>query len=174
MLQRYKTEGNQKMAQRLEAAPVGDTVPLPDAYLRVRDLAMHELGVGTTRDMRSVFKDMFLPSLLHRDYTLNEKINLWRGKLFSGSRLWTTQLSTDLTQKVTRLDIPVYFLHGVHDYTVSYPLAKAYFEKLQAPLKGFYTFAQSAHTPFFEEPEKTRQILRADVLTGSITLADPK
>jgi pimeloyl-ACP methyl ester carboxylesterase len=174
MLQRYKEEGNLKMARRLEDGPVGDTAPLPDAYLKVRDVAMHELGVGTTHDMKSVFTDMFLQSLLHREYTLGEKIKLWRGKLFSGSRLWNTQLSTDLTQKVTRLDIPVYFLHGVYDYTVSYPMAKAYFDLLVAPVKGFYTFKQSAHTPFFEEPEKTREILRADVLTGTNGLADPR
>jgi pimeloyl-ACP methyl ester carboxylesterase len=174
MLARYKDEGNTKMAQRLEDGPIGDAAPLPDAYLRVRDVAMHELGVGTTHDMKSVFTGMFLPSLLHRDYTLSEKINLWRGKLFSGSRLWNTQLSTDLKKKVTRLEIPVYFLHGVYDYTVSYPLAKSYFERLDAPVKGFYTFKQSAHTPFFEEPQKMREIMRADVLTGSTGLADPE
>jgi pimeloyl-ACP methyl ester carboxylesterase len=172
MLQRFKDEGNTRMARQLEAAPIGDKAPLPDAYLKVRDVAMHELGIGTTRDMRSVFTDMFLRSLLHREYTLSEKINLWRGKLFSGSRLWNTQLSTDLTKKVTRLDVPVYFLHGVYDYTVSYPLAKSYFERLEAPVKGFYTFKHSAHTPFFEEPDKMREIMRADVLTGSKGLAD--
>lgn len=173
MLQRYKDEGNTKMAQRLEEAPVGDTAPLPDAYLKVRDVAMHELGVGTTHDMKSVVTEMFLPSLLCREYTLGEKINLWRGKLFSGSRLWNTQLSTDLTKKVTRLEIPIYFFHGVYDYTVSYPLAKSYFELLDAPVKGFYTFKRSAHTPFFEEPEKVREIMRTDVLTGLKGLADP-
>lgn len=174
MLAQYKDEGNVKMARRLEEAPIGDTAPLPRAYLKVRDVAMHELGVGTTHDMHSVFTDMFVASLLHREYALGEKIALWRGKLFSGSRLWNTQLSTDLTQKVTRLDIPVYFLHGTLDYTVSYPLAKAYFDRLEAPVKGFYTFNQSAHTPFFEEPEKTREVLRTDVLTGSTSLADPR
>lgn len=173
MLERYKGEGNQKMWRRLAAASIGDTAPLPEAYLKVRDIAMHELGVGTTHDMKSVFREMFLPSLLHREYTIREKIALWRGKLFSGGRLWNTQLSTDLTKKVTRLEVPVYFLHGVHDYTVSYPLAKAYFKQLQAPVKGFYTFKQSAHTPFFEEPQKTREILQGDVLNGTARLADP-
>lgn len=76
MLQRYLAEGNQKMARRLKEGPVGDTAPLPDAYLKVRDVAMHDLGVGTTRDMTSVFTGMFLRSLLHREYTLGEKINL--------------------------------------------------------------------------------------------------
>lgn len=174
MLARYREQGKHGRAKRLEAAPIGDAAPLPDAYLKLRDVAMHELGVGTTRDMKSVFADMFVRSLLHRDYTLTEKLNLWRGKLFSGSRLWNTQLSTDLTQTVTRLEIPVYFLHGVHDYTVSYPLAKAYFDRLEAPVKGFYTFEQSAHTPFFEEPQKTLEIMRSDVLTGSTSLADPR
>jgi hypothetical protein len=57
---------------------------------------------------------------------------------------------------------------------VSYPLAKSYFDRLDAPVKSFRTFKRSAHTPFFEEPEKTREILRADVLTGSKGLADPQ
>jgi pimeloyl-ACP methyl ester carboxylesterase len=68
--------------------------------------------------------------------------------------------------------IPVYFFHGIYDYTVSYNLARAYFEKLKAPVKGFYTFRQSAHSPMFEEPEKTIKILQADVLQGSNSLAD--
>jgi len=133
-----------------------------------------QLGVGTTHDMKSVLTDMFLASLLHREYTLGEKINLWRGKLFSGSRLWNTQLSTDLTQKVSRLEVPVYFLQGVFDHTVSYPLAKSRFEQLEAPVKGSCTFKQSAHTPFFEEPDKVREILRGDVLTGANGRADPQ
>jgi alpha-beta hydrolase superfamily lysophospholipase len=73
---------------------------------------------------------------------------------------------------VTELQVPVYFLHGIHDFTVSYPLAKAYFEQLRAPMKGFYTFEQSAHSPLFEEPQKMRQIMLADVLTGANGLAD--
>ncbi len=85
---------------------------------------------------------------------------------FSGNRLWNTQLSTDLTKQVTRLEIPVYFLHGQLDYTVSYPLAKTFFDQLSAPLKGFYTFEQSAHSPLFEEPGRMGKIIREDVLAG--------
>ena len=97
-----------------------------------------------------------------------------RSLVFSGSRLWNTQLYTDLTKTVTRLEIPVYFLHGVYDYTVSYPLAKSYYEQLNATLKGFYTFTKSAHSPLFEEPKRMREILQSDVLTGTKGLADPK
>lgn len=174
MLQRFRDDGNAKMTRQLEDAPVGGAAPLPDAYLKVRDVAMHELGVGTMHGMKSVVSGLLLPSLLNREYTLREKIGLWRGKIFSGDGLWNTQLSTDLATKVTRLELPVYYFHGVYDYTVSYALAKSYYQLLVAPVKGFYTFKQSAHSPLFEEPGKMCEILRADVLTGATSLADPE
>ena len=68
--------------------------------------------------------------------------------------------------------MPVYFFHGIHDYTVSYQLAKQYFERVHAPIKGFYTFEHSAHSPMFEEPDRTLRILRDDVLAGTNRLAD--
>lgn len=172
MLRRFKEGGNTKMARRLGEAPVTDSVPLPDPYLSVRDSAMHSLGIGTTHEMGSIVTGLLLPSFQNREYTLGEKVGMWRGKIFSGSQLWNAQLSTDLTKKVTRLEIPVYFLHGVYDYTVSYPLAKSYYEQLDAPLKGFYTFTNSAHSPLFEEPKRMREIMQTDVLAGAKGLAD--
>jgi len=86
--------------------------------------------------------------------------------------LWNKLVETNLTRKVTRLEIPVYFCHGAFDYTVSYPLAKEYFNKLETPLKAFYTFGKSAHSPLFEEPEKMQRILQEDVLKGITGLAD--
>lgn len=70
--------------------------------------------------------------------------------------------------------MPVYFFHGIHDYTVSYPLAKSYFDDLEAPQKGFYTFANSAHSPMFEEPERMNEVLCRDVLLGGTSLADER
>jgi pimeloyl-ACP methyl ester carboxylesterase len=172
MLQQFKQNGNTQMVRKLEKAPVTLSVPLPPAYAAVRDAAMHTLGVGTTRDIKSVVTGIFLPSWRFNEYTLREKINLWRGKLFSHAILWDEMIATDLTQKVTALNLPVYFLHGRYDYTCSYDLAKAYFTQITAPLKGFYTFEQSAHSPIFEEPEKMRRILGEDVQASTNRLAD--
>jgi pimeloyl-ACP methyl ester carboxylesterase len=172
MLQQFKANGNTRMVRKLEKAPVTLSVPLPPSYAAVRDAAMHMLGVGTTRDMKSVVTGIFLPSWRFPEYTLREKINLWRGKLFSHAILWNKMIATDLRQKVTALNLPVYFFHGCYDYTCSYDLAQAYFNQITAPVKGFYTFEQSAHSPFFEEPEKMRQILQEDVVAGTNRLAD--
>jgi pimeloyl-ACP methyl ester carboxylesterase len=173
MLARFRENADRGMARRLEAAPVTMADGTPAAYLALRDQAMHSLGIGTTRDMHSVITGIFLPSLTSREYTLVEKINMWRGKSRSGvSPLWNRMLATDLTRQVRELGIPVYFFHGIHDYTVSYPLAKDYFGKLKAPLKGFYTFRQSAHSPLFEEPAEVRRIMLGDVLAGTNRLTD--
>jgi pimeloyl-ACP methyl ester carboxylesterase len=172
MLEQYRANGSADMVRRLEAAPVRLDSPLPAAYDGLRDDAMHRLGVGTTREMKSVVSGIFLPVWQVPDYTLGEKINIWRGKFFSKSILWNGYLATDLTRTLTELELPVYFLHGRHDYTVAYPEAKAYFDLLKAPLKGFYTFEQSAHSPLFEEPAKALSILQADVVAGRNSLAD--
>jgi pimeloyl-ACP methyl ester carboxylesterase len=169
----YEARADHRMVRRLQAAPVGDSVPLPAAYDALRDKAMHRIGVGTTHDMRSVVTGIFVPSWTSPDYTVREKLNLWRGKAASRrSGLWDAMLATDLTRIVPELSVPAYFLHGRYDHTVSYDLARAYARGLRAPRVGFYTFQHSAHSPAFEEPERTRRILREDVLRGRAALAD--
>ena len=161
------------MVKKLEAAPVTLNGGLPTEYVTVRDEAMHRLGIGTMREMRSLLTGLVLPSLQFREYTVMEKLNLWRVKSRSGiSIVWDDMVATDLRQRVTEFETPVYFFHGRYDYTVNYALAKSYFEQIKAPIKGFYTFESSAHSPMFEEPEKMNRILREDVLTKSNRLSD--
>jgi pimeloyl-ACP methyl ester carboxylesterase len=173
MLQEYRRKGDMKMVRGLEAAPVSLENGVPEAYNALRDPAMHSLGIGTTRDMKSVITGIFLPSLKCREYTLREKYNLWMGKSKGGiSILWKEMVATDLSVRVPELKIPVYFMEGKYDYTCSYAEAKSYFLKLKAPLKGFYTFEQSAHSALFEEPGKFRQIMLQDVIGMDNKLSD--
>jgi len=173
MLAAYRERGDQKMVRKLEAAEVTMTGGTPAAYLKVRDAAMHRLGIGTTHDMTSVITGIFLVSLRFRGYTVREKINLWRGRAFSRSfGLWDQFIRIDLRETVPALEIPVYFLEGRFDYTCVTSLARGYLEQLQAPVKGFYLFRNSAHSPLLEEPRKAHRILERDVLAGANILAD--
>jgi pimeloyl-ACP methyl ester carboxylesterase len=173
MVKQFSDNGNTKMVRKLKAAPVTIMNGTPDAYRALRDPAMHSLGIGTTHDMHSVISGIFLPSLSCKEYTLIEKFNMWRGKSLSGiSILWANMLTTDLSRQVPELKLPVYFLEGIYDYTCSYSEAKSYFGKLKAPIKGFYTFTNSAHSPIFEEPLKVREIILQDILKGRADLAD--
>ncbi len=171
VLKKYRDAGNMKMVRKLEASPVTDVIPY--GYLKLRDKAMHGLGIGTTHDMNSIVTGLFIPSLTCREYTLKEKYNLWLGKSQSGVHpLWDKMIAMDLIQQVNEINIPVYFFHGIYDYTVSYTLAKKYFETLHAPVKGFYTFENSAHSPIFEEPERVKEIIVKDILSRSANLTD--
>lgn len=165
------------MIQQFDTYPIlTDNNVIPDYfYSSLRDKAMHDLGVGTMRDMDSVITGIFFPVMQCRGYTLPEKINIWRAKAFSNNaELFSTMLETDISETVPELEIPVYFFSGLHDYTVSYRLAKEYLDAIGAPQKGFYTFEASAHSPLFEEPERAIEILRTDILAGIVTLADNK
>ena len=119
-LDRFRETGDVRMVRRLEAAPVTMDAPLPRAYMKVRDAAMHRLGVGTTRDMRSVVTGVFVPVWRTPGYTVREKIAVGRGKTFSRGAMWDDFLATDLTATVTELKLPAYFCHGRHDHTCSY------------------------------------------------------
>ena len=81
-------------------------------------------------------------------------------------------LKTDISKKILKLNIPVYFFSGKYDLTVNHDLSKSYLKKLEAPVKGFYTFNESAHSPIFEEPQKVKEIMINDVLKKETTLAD--
>jgi pimeloyl-ACP methyl ester carboxylesterase len=174
MHEQYKAQGNDKMIKRFEEYPIHSSKEVFDKYLNeaggLRDTAMHDLGVGTTHDMRSVISDIFFPSLRCAVYTPMERINIWRGKLFLaktpvGQGIWNYSAFEDVPQ----IDIPVYFLAGIYDYTCPHSLQREYYESINAPLKAFYTFDNSAHSPLFEEPEKAMRILVEDVLADKFT-----
>ena len=170
LVEQYSTAGNTKMLESLREYPVLESSASIQPFFKslVRDQAMHELGVGTMRTMKSVFKDVFIPVMTCKAYTPREKINIWVSKAsFIRKTTLTDRLfALDLTMEVPELAIPVYFFSGAYDFTVNHDLSKAYLEKLQAPVKRFYTFDESAHSPIFEEPAKVRQILVEDVLRG--------
>ncbi len=176
MLDHYKKSGNQSRVTELNRFKVleADSNIISFYKSGIRDKYMHELGIGTMHKMNSVFWDIFIPVWTCKAYTIGEKINIWKSKFsfLPKTNLITEMLETDFTSKVPSLAVPVYFFSGTYDLTVNIHLSKAYLNKLHAPLKGFYTFHHSAHSPLFEEPERMRMIIENDVLQNKNTLAD--
>ena len=176
MLDKYKANKNEKRLNELEKYPVlaSDSNIISFYKSGIRDNVMHELGIGTMHKMKSVFWGVFIPVWTCKAYTIKEKINIWKSKFsfLPKTNLINEMLETDFTATIPALDIPVYFFNGKYDLTVNIDLAKAYLAKLNAPLKGFYTFNNSAHSPLFEEPALVRKIIETDVLNGKNSLAD--
>lgn len=176
LLDRFRKTGEMEKVRQLEkfAVKKNDAEVYRFYSSSIRDQYMHKLGIGTMHNMHSVFREIFVPVWTCKAYTLREKWNIWKSKFsfLPKTNLIHEMLETDFTMKVRSLDIPVYFFSGQYDYTVNIDLAKAYLKQLHAPLKGFYTFQHSAHSPLFEEPALVRKIMEEDVLNNKTSLAD--
>jgi pimeloyl-ACP methyl ester carboxylesterase len=120
MLEEFKKKGNKKMVRKLELAPITIAEGTPAAY-----------------DMKSIITGMFIPSFSCREYTLTEKINLWRAKAKSGvSILWDTILVTDLSKQVPEINIPIYFFHGIVAALLQHKWYKKYLFSIPLLLLG--------------------------------------
>ena len=162
MKAQYEQLGNTKMVEKFENCPIRESDEMYEKYFSssLRDTAMHELGVGTTRDMDSVITGIFLPSLRCKAFTWQERINIWRGKGLS-TQFPVVKDSTHFNafSEVPSLQIPIYFFAGKYDYTCSFDLQYEYYEQIDAPIKEFYVFHNSAHSPIFEEPEAASKLV---------------
>ena len=162
MKEQYAKNGDKKMLRRFSKYDIRSSEKDYDDYFfsGLRDEAMHDLGVGTARDMRSVISGIFFPSLRCTAYTQRKRINIWRGK--AAARDYPAAKDAivfNAFSDVPSLEVPVCFLAGKYDYTCCYSLQQEYFDRVEAPQKRFYTFENSAHSPVYEEYGEGRRVL---------------
>jgi pimeloyl-ACP methyl ester carboxylesterase len=106
-----------------------------------------------------------LRSLLRsREYSLADRVNLFRGLLGSMKLLWPQLMEVNLFERVPELQIPVIIVAGRFDHEVPSEVAARYFDALRAPSKELVWFERSAHMPQFEEPELFTKMLLDKVL----------
>lgn len=160
MLEYYSKNGDNSTLMKIK-----ENSYLSDGYSKIRDDIMHRSGIGTTHKMKSVIKGVFLASLKNREYTIGEKINLWIGKMLLNNN-GELKMTDDLRETVTTLEVPTYFFSGAFDYTVNWKMSEEYLKQIKAPIKEFYLFENSAHSPIFEEPDKVVKIIKSDILSG--------
>jgi pimeloyl-ACP methyl ester carboxylesterase len=88
------------------------------------------------------------------EYTLAEAAHLGQASSFVARNLRYDLSDGRLIDAVRRVQIPIYFFTGRHDYTDPFELTEQYFELIQAPHKELVWFENSAHFPFLEEPDR--------------------
>jgi len=163
MLDFARRAGDAKTVRKLSAYHLTDADSITMKYLMLRASLAGKLGIGVFHEPRSNLS-LMSPYFLAREYTLRDKYGLVLGLGSVNQPMSRAQLLISLAQAVPRLAVPVCIIHGVYDMQVSYQLSREYFDALEAPVKRFYAFEHSAHSPLFEEPERFMQIIRQDVL----------
>ena len=88
------------------------------------------------------------------EYTIREAMQIAKGSSFSSSHMDYNVLSESIYDEIRSYDIPIYFFIGRSDFTTPHELVSEYYERIQAPKKEIVYFENSAHFPFFEEPQE--------------------
>lgn len=141
-------------------------------YGKVELPLMCEAGIETFREMKSQYDGIYLPVMESPEYTLGEKINIWRGLILNKkSPLSDDASSSRIDELNTKFEVPIYFLSGKYDYICASEVVKEYFDRIEAPIKGYYLFEESAHSPLFEEPDQVVAVLEKDVKQGKNELS---
>ena len=92
--------------------------------------------------------------LLRPEYNLLDTIRLYTATILYQDILLEESANNPVSELVTEIDVPVYFLMGKYDGMTSPEAAKRYLDNLQCPQgKEFVLFEDSAHFPQSEERE---------------------
>ena len=99
-------------------------------------------------------RDYLIGFLLNSEYNGLDAIRYLSGIFVTQETLLNEEAQHNIPDIVNKVDLPVYFVMGKFDYMTSVNAAKIYYDSLEAPVKEFIIFEESAHYPQFEEKEK--------------------
>lgn len=159
-------DGIQDEYIRESARRVGDLQAIQELETKggsVREELLFQFG-GELHGARS-FTPLLLTGLMAPEYSVRDVRNVPRGVSRYSKHFVYNSVSGELADAVTRVEVPVYFFTGRHDYCDPFVLTEEYFGRLSAPEKHMVWFEESAHFPFYEEPaafaREMRNVLQA-------------
>ena len=123
---------------------------------RFEKVILSEKGIQNYPEFNTVKKLLSTP-----EYSIVDILRMGMDPYFSLKHLWNDEFyHTNLNESVPQIDIPVYFFMGRYDYITSADIVEKYVERLNAPKgKNLIWFEKSGHEPYFQEPEKFRDIM---------------
>lgn len=149
-LEQARAKGDAQAVRELEALrpyPDGDrfTIEQADAWRK------WSIGWGALAAYRDNADFYFDATRLSPEYTPADRKAWSAGSAFSVTTLWP-RLAEVSFQDLRKVEVPLVFFLGRHDYTVPAPIAAEWLERVQAPQKRVVWFEHSAHLPMVEEP----------------------
>ena len=151
-----KEHNNRKALKDLEkiGAPEGGLYAGGLDALMVQRNYMTKFGGGAWKEKENIFKSVLVPFLTSGEYWIVPDLYRYaKGTYYCLRQLWPSVAKLEFDKTVKKLDVPVYLFQGDHDQNTPTPLAKEWFDALEAPYKEYVPFRESAHSPIKEEAE---------------------
>ena len=154
----YSEERNRELQRewiQLQAKSSGDARLLRDLDAEAPiDYEEYLFKFGGALHNGRSFTPLLMAGLRAPEYSLKDVLNVRRGVVFTHKNMKYDAIKGDLIDEIRNLNIPVFFFTGRYDYVDPFQFTVEYANKLLAPKKETVWFENSAHFPFFEEPEK--------------------
>lgn len=103
-------------------------------------------------------------SLFTSEYTFTESMRAMGAMADTFAAVYPRLQDVDFRRDVPRLEVPVYFVQGVHEAPGRADLAEEWFTGLRAPSKQLIRFDSSGHTPHLDEPGRFADLMAEVVL----------
>ncbi len=142
--------------------------PYPLASIIVQRGWLEKFGGGSFRQPTSLLQLMLI-SFRASEMTWLDGVYFKPGVDFSGRLLAPQVAKFDWLHRATRFAVPVFIVAGRYDYNTPADLAHDYFNVIEAPMKRFRWFENSAHSPMFEEPAAFNAFMIREVLPVALS-----
>ena len=113
-------------------------------------------GLHYNKSFWNMVKTSILPILTFKEYRFKDKLKA----ITQHEERIVMFYRESLVDSVIKVDVPIYFMHGIDDLIVNYELTKTYFDRIEAPYKKFIVFDKSAHLVPFEEPDRFNEVVK--------------
>ena len=113
-------------------------------------------GLHYNKSFWNIVKTSMLPILTFKEYNFKDKLKA----MTQHEERILMFYKESLMESVLKIDVPIYFMHGVDDLIINFELSKTYFEKIEAPYKEFIVFDKSAHLVPFEEADRFNDVVQ--------------
>lgn len=122
----------------------------PTLWNRRDFVKMNQLSVKATKDVPNMINDLILPAMLASpDHTLRDLMDIIAGMKFSLEHLFDELLFFDFNKLGNQFELPFFIFQADADIITPTSTAKAYFDEIEAPHKGFVLIKQAGHLSCF-------------------------
>lgn len=160
VLEQARQSHDSEAIQALESIRPFDPTNLEHLEMRAHFLSRYRGGDFYTEGLEAAYYE-YVFSGQSPEYSAADVENTLMGLDFTRQTLGLEILQSgfDLFRDFPVSPIPVYVFAGRHDHETPGELAENYYNALEAPVKDFIWFENSAHNMMYDEPDKTNQEL---------------